>query len=389
MKKILILFAILAVASFAYSDYSDFTSNSFSGDITVVGDITGGTYNLGDELLADTADFSGDWTLAGDFDLATLAFEYNDSAHSGTLTQANADFSGTLVASTWYLLRYTLTDATTAVDGTITAALGTSSITIKLSTAQTYYYLIESDATVTGDDFVITVATSTTGDIAGSLVSLKKVDDSYGVFETLSVDRFSAETITGGIVYTDSLEAATTDANITFNSDANFEKIESETDGGFKNIIDHPLATSSTKEGGSFSVGSNNIISYYGTGDGAADITAPTVEITGTLTVSDTINTIGGITCFTTATSMIDTGKIDLTAASIGWGHIVAGDNAANAYFTFKTDGTVVLEDNLNCTTTEDNDTTFNIFDSGAGIGFNNELGSTVTVLIEVHYITP
>ena len=144
--------------------------------------------NVGKELLSDTEDFSGNWTLAGDFDLATLAFEYNDSAHSGTMTQANADFDDTLIASTWYLLRFTLTDASTPVAATsIVATLGTSAIAVDLDAVGTYYYLIESDAVVTGDDFVITVTTSTAGDITGTMVSLRKVDDAYDVFTNILV----------------------------------------------------------------------------------------------------------------------------------------------------------------------------------------------------------
>ena len=144
--------------------------------------------NVGKELLSDTEDFSGNWTLAGDFDLATLAFEYNDSAHSGTMTQANADFDDTLIASTWYLLRFSLTDASTPVAATsIVATLGTSAIAVDLDAVGTYYYLIESDAVVTGDDFVITVTTSTAGDITGTMVSLRKVDDAYDVFTNILV----------------------------------------------------------------------------------------------------------------------------------------------------------------------------------------------------------
>ena len=144
--------------------------------------------NVGKELLSDPEDFSGNWTLGGDWDLATLAFEYNDSAHSGALTQDNGDFTETLVASTWYLLRITLTDASTPVAATsIVATLGTSAIAVELGAAGTYYYLIESDAVVTGDDFVIRVTTSTAGDIAGSMVSLRKIDDAYGVFTNLLV----------------------------------------------------------------------------------------------------------------------------------------------------------------------------------------------------------
>lgn len=92
-----------------------------------------------------------------------------------------------------------------------------------------------------------------------------------------------------GVVYTDEFEDVS-GAGITLNSDLKFDKIETLPDAGFINVINHPLSTSSTKEGGSFSVRSNNILSYYGTGDSAGGITSPTVEITGDLTVSGTVS---------------------------------------------------------------------------------------------------
>lgn len=88
-------------------------------------------------------------------------------------------------------------------------------------------------------------------------------------------------------LYTDEITEATSGAGITFNSDAYFDKIETATDAGFLNMINHPLSTSSAKEGGSFSVGSNNIASYYGTGNGAGGITASTFEIHGILKIEE------------------------------------------------------------------------------------------------------
>lgn len=201
MKKILLILCIIAISIGIFADggttvpfrYEDMIGGQFwviddDGISVNTDDISVATLNVGAELLADTEDFSGDWTLAGDFDLATTDFEYNDATHTGTLTQANADFAGTLASSTWYILRILLSDATTPVSATsIVVTLGTSAINIELGAAQTYYYHIKSDAVVTGDDFVITVTGSSAGDITGTMVSLQESGASYGVFHDLLV----------------------------------------------------------------------------------------------------------------------------------------------------------------------------------------------------------
>jgi hypothetical protein len=219
MKRLTILFLVILFTLPIFADIVYDDQNNLVYTVSTVGDLAGyspkpadigvvtagnryvwdgsswvdltsasGTINIGDELLSDTGDFSGNWTLANDFDLATTDFEYNHSADNGTMTQANADFSGTLVASTWYLLRITLSDATTPVAATsIEASLGTSTINIELGAVQTYYYMIQSDAVITGDDFVITVTTSTAGDITGTLVSLCEIISSYGAFDNLFI----------------------------------------------------------------------------------------------------------------------------------------------------------------------------------------------------------
>jgi len=69
----------------------------------------------------------------------------------------------------------------------------------------------------------------------------------------------------------------------------------------------------------------------------------------------------------------------------IGLAHI--GDGEEYALFNFTSAGVVTLITNsANVGTTEDNDTTFNIFDAGGVIGFNNELGSTKNLLIVVWF---
>lgn len=69
----------------------------------------------------------------------------------------------------------------------------------------------------------------------------------------------------------------------------------------------------------------------------------------------------------------------------IGLAHI--GDAEEYALFNFTSAGVVTLITNSgNVGTTEDNDTTFNIFDAGGFIGFNNELGSTKNLLVVVWF---
>lgn len=97
---------------------------------------------------------------------------------------------------------------------------------------------------------------------------------------------------------------------------------------------------------------------------------------------------MGGVMFDVINESMADNAKIDLPGSdSGGMGMIVAGDNTAYVYFVFTSAGVVTLVSQNNCTTTEDNDTTFNIFDSGDDVGLNNELGATVTVKGWIMYI--
>lgn len=89
----------------------------------------------------------------------------------------------------------------------------------------------------------------------------------------------------------------------------------------------------------------------------------------------------GGVVFDSINESLADSGKIDLPGSSSGgFGFVVGGDDASYAYFTFTSAGVVTLVSHNNCSTTEDNDTTLNIFDSGTVIGINNELGGTYVI---------
>lgn len=84
-----------------------------------------------------------------------------------------------------------------------------------------------------------------------------------------------------------------------------------------------------------------------------------------------------------------DSGKVDMPSAGSkgGWGVARLGDGQEYAFFQFTSAGVVTLIANSdNVTTTEDNDTTFNIFDSGSVVGFNNELGSELRLTSTIWY---
>jgi len=81
------------------------------------------------------------------------------------------------------------------------------------------------------------------------------------------------------------------------------------------------------------------------------------------------------------------TGIYTLRNAKAGWGHIYASDDASYAYFTFTTGGVVTLVSQNNCTTTADNDTTLNIYDSGTAVVIENELGATYKIRFDINYI--
>ncbi|MCK5601021.1 hypothetical protein KAR91_04070 [Candidatus Pacearchaeota archaeon] len=92
---------------------------------------------------------------------------------------------------------------------------------------------------------------------------------------------------------------------------------------------------------------------------------------------------------WSTRVNINDSGKVYMPSAGsnggIGIAHI--GDGEEYAFFTFTSSGVVTLISNSgNVGTTEDNNTTFNIFDAGDVVGFNNELGSNKNLLVIVWF---
>ncbi|KKN74068.1 hypothetical protein LCGC14_0394080 [marine sediment metagenome] len=89
-----------------------------------------------------------------------------------------------------------------------------------------------------------------------------------------------------------------------------------------------------------------------------------------------------------TQEDVADSGKVIMAAPSNGgFGFARLGD-AEYALFTFTSAAAVTLisTSGANVGTTEDNDTTFNIYDNGTAVGFNNELGSTLNLFVMVWY---
>lgn len=99
---------------------------------------------------------------------------------------------------------------------------------------------------------------------------------------------------------------------------------------------------------------------------------------------------LGNIHQWSTQEALVDAGKIIMPSAGSngGWGFVQIGDNQEWAFFSFTSAGVVTLmtTSGANVGTTEDNDTTFNIYDASSVVGFNNELGSTLNLHVNVWY---
>ncbi len=97
-------------------------------------------------------------------------------------------------------------------------------------------------------------------------------------------------------------------------------------------------------------------------------------------------NLSGTVNLWTTQEAVADGGKVLMVPTKNG-GHGMAqmGDSEEYGQFVFTSAGAVTLKANsANVGTIEDNDTTFNIYDAGDRIGFNNELGSTKNLFVKI-----
>lgn len=89
------------------------------------------------------------------------------------------------------------------------------------------------------------------------------------------------------------------------------------------------------------------------------------------------------------STSLADTQELSISQADgkIGGGTLIAIGHASACTFGFLASGVVTLADHTNCSTTNNNDTTLNVYDGGTAIVIENQLGSTLTLLLDIWYI--
>lgn len=102
---------------------------------------------------------------------------------------------------------------------------------------------------------------------------------------------------------------------------------------------------------------------------------------------SNYINAAGVTNRWCTQESVADGGKVETmpVVSNGGMGFAVLGDEHCVFFFNAAAEVTLIGE-SANVGTTEDNDTTFNIYDNGTNIGFNNELGSTKNLFVMLWY---
>lgn len=142
--------------------------------------------------------------------------------------------------------------------------------------------------------------------------------------------------------------------------------------------------------------------SFYINPDGAANLylgkdvngsTQPLLTLnnnTALITQAASKKVIDSLYVHREVSSLGDTGEITFATGVAGWGEVMAGDNQEWASFRFTSAGVVTLIANTaNVTTTNDNDTTLNIYDGGSGIVIENQLGSTLKIAININYYTP
>jgi hypothetical protein len=97
-------------------------------------------------------------------------------------------------------------------------------------------------------------------------------------------------------------------------------------------------------------------------------------------------NRAGSVKSWTTQEVIADSGKVLMVKTNNGgYGSVLIGDGEEWADISFTSAGVVTLKaSSANVGTTEDNDTTFNIYDAGGRIGFNNELGTAKNILVNI-----
>jgi len=91
----------------------------------------------------------------------------------------------------------------------------------------------------------------------------------------------------------------------------------------------------------------------------------------------------------TFSVSLADGAQVLLPVGITGHGTVSCPGGSAYASFFFTSAGVITLVDDVLADTAENNDTTLNVFDDGSGIGIENELGSTLTIIVDITAILP
>lgn len=66
---------------------------------------------------------------------------------------------------------------------------------------------------------------------------------------------------------------------------------------------------------------------------------------------------------------------------------VYAVGHASGGSASMKTDGTITLIDHTNMNTSDNNDTTLNLFDAGTTMTVENQLGATYTIIVRIIYV--
>ena len=146
-----------------------------------------------------------------------------------------------------------------------------------------------------------------------------------------------------------------------------------------------PLQTFYGTDGDAFSIGINTSDEALFTGASGG------YSFDGAITSTSNTSTWDSLTVRKEASTLADSlGVITLATGVAGWGEVMAGDNQEWAHFRFTSAGVVTLINNsANVGTTENDVDKLNIYDAGAGVVIQNNLGASIKVAININYFVP
>jgi len=138
-------------------------------------------------------------------------------------------------------------------------------------------------------------------------------------------------------------------------------------------------------DGDAFSIGINTSDEALFTGASGG------YSFDGAITSTSNTSTWDSLTVRKEASTLADSlGVITLATGVAGWGEVMAGDNQEWAHFRFTSAGVVTLINNsANVGTTENDVDKLNIYDAGAGVVIQNNLGASIKVAININYFVP